>query len=258
MSQQVSEQERARQVAELRAARLRKERNRRIAAIVGILVVVGAAVAAGTWFNSESGTTADDSSVEVAVGDGSLLVGSGAAPVQVVVYEDFGCAACRDLEDATRDFLRENAAKGKVRVEYRPVPLVTATPYAEQAMNAWAAVLAHSSATDALKLHDLLFEKQPAPSSSPSSSPSGSPGATTAGTAEATVAAMVKEAGADNAAVLAALRTSDDAFLAAVSRAAADKGITTAPTVFVNGRQQTGTSTLAVAEAIEKAVSRGA
>ena len=46
------------------------------------------------------------------------------APVKVVVYEDFLCPFCRQLETSTRDFLHQDAAKGKVQVEYRPFQLL--------------------------------------------------------------------------------------------------------------------------------------
>ncbi|MFL6158356.1 MAG: DsbA family protein, partial [Marmoricola sp.] len=161
MSTQNREQNRTAKAAAIRAEQARKERNRRIALIVGILVVLGAVVAAGAWYSSDSSAPADNTSVAVAAGDTSILVGSDSAPVKVVVYEDFLCPFCRELEDSTRDFLRENAAKGKVQVEYQPINLLQDYSYSLRSLNAWGAVLKNARPNVALKLHDLFYENQP-------------------------------------------------------------------------------------------------
>lgn len=229
---------------EARAARARAERNKRVALFIGIIAVLVAIVTAGLWYSSDSGTTGDSSSVEVAAGDGSILVGSSTAPVKVLVYEDFACPACRALEDATRDFLRENAAKGTVQVEYRPVNLLTGTTYSARAMNVWAAVLENASPTDALKLHDLLYENQPAPAAAEQ-------------TTDADLAALVAEAGADDSAVTAAMTTRNKAFFAAAAAVTADQGITRTPTVLVDGRELTNMDVAQIVEKIEQAVGSG-
>jgi protein-disulfide isomerase len=241
VSQSNREPNRAEKAAAIVAARSRKERNRRIALIAGIVVVLGAIVAAGAWYSSDSGTKIDNSSVEVAAGPGSILVGTSEAPVKVVIYEDFLCPFCRELEDSTRDFLRENAAKNKVQVEYRPINLITSSTYSARAMNAWAAVLKNASPTDALKLHDLLFENQPYEQTADQ-------------TTDADLAALVRESGAQNDAVQQALRTHDTAFFAAASRVMTEKGIDSTPTVFIDGTEQTGASVQQLVSAIEKAV----
>jgi protein-disulfide isomerase len=241
MSKQGAENNRTEKAAAIRAQQTRKERNKRVALIAGILVVLGAIIAAGAWYSGDSGTTGDNSSVEVSVGDGSIVLGQQSAPVKVVVYEDFLCPFCRELEDSTRDFLRENAAKGKVQVEYRPINLLTDSTYSARAMNAWAAVLKNASPNVALKLHDLLYENQPYEASADQ-------------TTDADIAALVKKAGGDNAAVEKALKTQDAAFFAAASQAMADKGITGTPTVYIDGRELTGLGIPDLVDAIEKAV----
>lgn len=220
----------------------RKQRTQRIGLAVGILVALGALIAAGAWYTSDPGSMMDNSSVEIAVGDGSILVGSGDAPVKVVIYEDFLCPPCRELADSTRDFLRENAARGKVQVEYRPINLLTGTTYSARAMNAWAAVLKNASPTDALKLHDLLLHNQPDEASADD-------------TSDAEIAELVREAGADNAGVLKALTVRDLAFFAAAAETMADQGVTGTPTVLIDGRQVSAQEVLDLVEVIEKAVS---
>ncbi|MFL6060640.1 MAG: thioredoxin domain-containing protein [Marmoricola sp.] len=241
MSSQNGDSDRTKKAAAIRAAQARKERNRRVALIVGILVVLGAVVAAGAWYSSDNTTSIDNSSVEVQAGDGSILVGSNAAPVKVLVYEDFLCPFCRELEESTRDFLRENAAKGKVQVEYRPINLLTQSTYSARAMNAWAQVLANASPTDALKLHDLFYENQPYEQNADQ-------------TTDTDIAALVQKAVGDNSKVQGALKTTDNAFFASASQVMADKGITSTPTVFIDGHELTDMSVPQIVTAIEKAV----
>jgi len=241
MSKDKRESNRAEKAAAIRAAQARKERNRRIALILGIIVVLGAVVAAGAWYSSDKTTSIDNSSVEVQAGDGSILVGTNTAPVKVLIYEDFLCPFCRELEESTRDFLRENAAKGKVQVEYRPINLLTQTTYSARAMNAWAQVLANASPADALKLHDLLYENQPYEQNADQ-------------TTDSDIAALVQKSVGDNSKVMAALKTTDNAFFASASQVMADKGIDSTPTVFIDGHELTGMSVQQIVDAIEKAV----
>ncbi|RNL63166.1 disulfide bond formation protein DsbA [Nocardioides marmoriginsengisoli] len=244
MSKQNRESNRAEKAAAIRADQARKERNKRVAIVAGILVVLGAIVAAGAWYSSDDTAPGDNSSVEVAIGDGSVLVGKTTAPVKVVVYEDFLCPYCRELEDSTREFLRENAAKGKVQVEYRPINLLTQTTYSARALNAWAAVLKNASPNAALKLHDLFYENQPYEGSADK-------------TTDADIAKLVTKAGGDNAAVRKAMKTQDTAFFAAASQAMTDQGIQGTPTVFVDGKELTGSSIGDLVSQIENAVDNG-
>lgn len=242
MSKQNREAGRTQRAAAIRAEQARKERNRRVAMVVGIVVALGAIVAGGAWFASDgSRDPVADTTAEVSAGDGSIKVGPDAAPVKVVVYEDFQCPYCRQLEDQTRDFLRENAEAGKVQVEYRPVNLLAQFPYSERGMNAFAAVLTHGTPQQALKLHDLLYEHQPYESASASMS-------------EDDIEELVKEAGADSDAVLDALGTKDQAFFDAAAAAMNAQKIQGTPTVFVDGKEIPATGIPAMVAAIEEAV----
>ena len=240
MSKQNRDASRTERAAVIRAEQARKERNRRIGIVAGIVVILGAIVAAGVWSTSgSSGNPVSDSKVVTAAGSGSVIAGPSSARVKVVVYEDFQCPYCRQLEDQTRDFLRENAAAGKVQVEYHPIDLLQSV-YGERGMNAFAAVLAHSTPAAALKLHDLLYENQPYESASGSVS-------------QSQILGFVKKAGGDNADVEAALKTQDSAFFSAAAAEMAQKKITSTPTVYINGRAVTG-GVSQIVSAIENAV----
>lgn len=246
MSKKKPDLSRTEKAAEIQATQARRERNRRLALVAGIMVVLGAVVAAGTWAvsGSENSDTADYSGITSVAGDASILLGPATAPVKVVIYEDFLCPYCRELETSTRDFLRENAAKNKVQVEYRPVNILTQSTYSARAMNAWAAVLENAGPAAALKLHNLLFENQPYESNADE-------------TSDADILKLVKEAGADNAEVMAALKTQNTAFFNAASTGASQVGLTGTPTVMVNGTKLENLSIDQMVGAIEDAVASG-
>ena len=121
----------------------RRERNRRLAITTGILVLLALVIATGVWVTSGSSTPDPAAAKTPAAhaGDHSLVVGAATAPVKVVVYEDFLCPFCRQLETSTRDFLHQDAAKGRVQVEYRPFQLLP-DDYSRRALDACIRALA--------------------------------------------------------------------------------------------------------------------
>ena len=243
MSKQGRELVRSEKAAAIRADQARRERNRKVGLVGGIVVLLCAVIAAGTWYGSSSGsrTTSGTQGAPVAASSTSLTVGDASAPVKVVIYEDFQCPYCRELESSTRDFLRENAAKGKVSVEYQPINLLSQLPYSEKALNAWAAVLKHGTPEAALELHDLLYEHQPYEQDS-------------AQVTDSQIAGWVKDAGGDNAEVRAAMATKDDDFFASVQQLMDDTGLRGTPTVFINGKELPAASVPALVDQIESAV----
>jgi protein-disulfide isomerase len=246
MSKQGRDQNRTQRAAAIRAEQERKERKRRLALVVGIVVLLGAIVAGGAWYSSGGSAEPSTSSVtpQVKAGELGLQVGKSDAPVKVVIYEDFQCPFCRELESSTRTFLRENAAKGKVYVEYQPIHLLRDLPYSTRALNAFAAVLHSASPQAALKLHDLLFDNQPYEQDS---------GKVT----DSQITAWVKQAGGDNATVRESMKTPDETYFNVVNQLMASKGIQSTPTVFVNDQELPATSVTDMVSAIEKAVTDG-
>ena len=246
MSKQGRELARTEKAAAVRAEQARTERNKRVALIAGIVVLLCAVIAAGTWYGSGTGGKAKTGSATapVVAGPTSIKVGDPSAPVKVVIYEDFQCPYCRELETSTRDFLRENAAKGKVYVEYQPINLLSQLPYSGKALNAWAAVLQHASPRAALELHDLFYDHQPYEQDS---------GQVT----DSQVAGWVKEAGGDNAAVRTAMAAKDDAFFSAVDQLMTTAHIDSTPTVLVDGTPLSGASVPDLVTELEDAVDQG-
>lgn len=221
------------------------ERNSRILLIIGIVVAISAVVAGVVIFTGGDGTTTATPTTQPHVqASGTALVMGKHAGVrhQVVVYEDFACPACRDFETSSRDFLQAAALKGVVRVEYRPFHLLPAA-YSTQALGAWGAVLQHGTAAQALALHDLLYDRQPA-----------------AGASQPTASALeawARKAGATAQSVLGALGSPDPAFVGSADAAAAKAGVTGTPAVFVDGRRLPGTTALALADTLQRIITGG-
>ena len=79
-----------------------------------------------------------------------------------MVYEDFLCPFCGQLESTVRDQLDAAVEAGEVNVEYRPLPfLERISDYSPESANAFAVVLDASGPEVAKAFHDLLFDNQP-------------------------------------------------------------------------------------------------
>lgn len=141
-----------------------RRRNTMYAAVAGVLVLV--LVGGFLWMRAND--SSDDINAPAAGSEHGLTIGNADAPHQVVIYEDFLCPFCGELEAATRDGLAQAAADGKVQVEFRPFVLLSRFgDYSERATNAFAVVLDASGPEVAKEFHDLLFENQPAEDADP-------------------------------------------------------------------------------------------
>ena len=79
-----------------------------------------------------------------------------------MVYEDFLCPFCGQLELTVRDQLDAAVEAGEVSVEYRPLGfLERISDYSPESANAFAVVLDESGPEVAKAFHDLLFDNQP-------------------------------------------------------------------------------------------------
>lgn len=198
----------------------RRRRNLMVGGVVLALVVI----VAGGYLLSRSLDTSDDVRAPAAgSGDHGLVVGPADAPHDVVIYEDFLCPYCGELEDASREDLAQLAADGKVRVEYRPYNLLSnISDYSERSAAAFAVVLDTAGAEVAKEFHDLLFENQPS-ESGPFPS-------------DDDLIGLAVEAGADEAAVRQGIEAGDGVdWVARATSAARDAGVRGTPTVLLDG-----------------------
>ena len=241
MTQQNRDQSRTARAAAIRDEQARKERNKRVAITAGIVVLLAAIIAVGVQFSRGGSQASGASKTPKAVVQGtSLVVGNNPnAKVQVVVYEDFLCPFCRQFETSSRDFLRTDAAQGKVLVRYRPFQLLQ-SDYSTRALNACGAVLQKGTPAQALKFHDLLYDNQPyenAADQVPASK----------------LMALAKQAGVKQS-VIDTFDTEDTAFYTAAQKSAKAANVQGTPTILVNGKPLPGTTIDAEVSNLEKLI----
>ncbi len=214
------------------------ERKKRLLLVLGVLGAVSAVVAGAVIFSSGAGSTPPkDPQALARAEDLSLAVGQPGAPAQVVVYEDFASSASRAFEIASRDFLRVEAAQGRVRVEYHPVTL-SDDGSTVAALAAWETVLGRGTAQQALALHDLLFDRRP-------------PGE---GMAAADLVALAKKARVKDSDVLEAVGALDLTTALSTREVARAAGVRTTPTVLVDGEPVGAASPTSLADTVQRLV----
>jgi protein-disulfide isomerase len=161
MSKKNRDTDRAARAAAAMAEQRRQEARRRNLMVGGVVVAILVVVAVG-YFVSRSLDTTTDVSAPAAGSEFGLTIGPDDAPHEVIIYEDFLCPFCGELEAASREDLAQLAADGKVQVEYRPFNLLSqAGDYSARSAGAFSIVLDKSGADVAKKFHDLLYENQP-------------------------------------------------------------------------------------------------
>ena len=159
MASASSREARAERAAAALEERRRAERRRSALMIGGVVLALLLIVVAGFLV-----TRARDTSQQVAApaaGSGyGVALGDASAPKTVVIYEDFLCPYCGQLERATHTELADLADRGNVYVEYRPFDLLR-TDYSMAAASAFKVVLDAAGPQVAKKFHDTLYAEQP-------------------------------------------------------------------------------------------------
>ena len=157
----------SKETQQLRAAALlreqeSRERRRRTLMVAGVVLGMVLIVAAGFLITRARDTSADVDAPAAGSSEYGLVSGDASAPRDLVIYEDFLCPVCRQLEQRTSEELARLAEEGKVRVEYRPFELLGRFgDYSKRSAAAFAVVLEESGPEVALRFHDLLFANQP-------------------------------------------------------------------------------------------------
>jgi protein-disulfide isomerase len=237
---------RTERAAAIQAQQANRERNRRLLVVIVVVVVLAAVVAAGVIFSggSDDSPAASGNPPKAVASGQALVVGdNAAAPTKVVIYEDFLCPYCREFESTSRNFLQSDAKKGKVLVEYRPFHLLQ-DDYSTRALTAWAAVLANGTGSQALRLHDLLYDNQP------DEAASDKPGVDD-------LVSLAKKAGVEDESVLGAIKDPNQEFVDAADAVATKAGVEGTPTVFVNGKELQGASVGEMSDNLKKLIAAG-
>ena len=243
MAEDTERRDRTVRAAALQKQAATKERNRRLLVVLASVVVVCALVAGVVIFSGGDGAKdAPSQDVPAAASGQALVIGKEDAAHQVVVYEDFLCPYCRELENGSRSFLQAGATAGTVRVEYRPFHLLQ-DDYSERALSAWGRVLTQGTPAQALAFHDKLYDEQPyeAASSKPD---------------DDQLASWAEDAGVTDAKVLDAIKagTVDQEFVDAADATAQQAGVQGTPTVTLDGKPLEGGSISAMVDDLERAI----
>ncbi|ROZ61519.1 disulfide bond formation protein DsbA [Kocuria soli] len=82
-------------------------------------------------------------------------------PVQIVIWQDFDCVHCAELEETSGEDIAKLVESGDATVEYRTVNFLdNATNYSSRAANAYYAVADQVGTEDALAFQKEMFEHQ--------------------------------------------------------------------------------------------------
>lgn len=223
-----------------------------VAVLVVTLVVLGNRDDTPTTAGDPVGTGSDGASPSPdgqappeVTADGAFVVGNPDAEVAVQVVEDFQCPACQQFEAGAGDLLDEYAAGDEVKVEYRGIAFLdqmSTTDYSSRALNASACTMSQGQDVWS-ELHRQLFLQQP---------PEGGDGLP-----DATLVDLAVEAGADADVVGSCIEDRTyDAWTAATTDASAADGITSTPTILVDGEQVQLSSLADLSDAVDAALGR--
>jgi protein-disulfide isomerase len=138
------------------AAEQRRERVVRIGIIVGVLAMV-VGVTALVWWNNR---LADQFPRPAGTNEaGGVVVGTG--PVEVAIWEDFQCPACKLFEDSTGETITELIDGDDINAVYYPLSFLDANLGNDSSTRA---ANASGCAADAGKFkafHDIVYANQP-------------------------------------------------------------------------------------------------
>lgn len=208
---------------ELHRQQRRRDQRRRVLLVSGAVVAsVLVLIALGIGISQSQGG-ATDAAAPSGLVDGAIVSGEPDAPVTVTLYEDFQCPACQAFAQAVGSTLDELRDAGTIRVEQRPLAFLdraSTDRYSSRALNAVGCVLDRSPAT-VEPFIDLLFAQQPA---------EGGPGLS-----DTRLTELAGNAGAGD--VDSCIRTEAFRGWARLrTERAQQAGVTSTPTVLVNGQ----------------------
>jgi protein-disulfide isomerase len=236
MTTRTRNQEKQRLRAERTAAALkekqRRERRRQLLTLVGVVVAIAVIITGGFVINSMRDTKVNAAAIPSTGSHFGVTIGPSSAPHKVVIYEDFLCPYCGELEKATHEKLAQLADAGKVQVEYRPIVFLSrAGPYSARATLIWWLVDQKYGHAAGKEFHDLLFAHQPSEQG---------PFPT-----REDLFQLAAQAGADPVKLQTALDDSEGVNeVADATKAAQQLGVKATPTILLDGKQFTNGRTV--------------
>lgn len=227
------------EAAERRRRQRAKQRLVTAGAVLGLVLVVVAGVLLVRALDNTAETSAPPAG---ATDEFALGAGEAGAPNRVVIYEDFLCPGCAALEQGMDQQLAAAVEEGRVMVEYRAIDFLGRFgDYSKESANALAVVLDAAGPEVAKEFHDLLFADQPS-ESGPFPD-------------EDWLVEKAVEAGAEESQVRPGIEElAFEGWVADATDDASRSGITSTPTVLVNGRQVGGDTISEIANQVLGAV----
>lgn len=217
----------------LRASDNRGRRSRAGLTIVIVLAAIALVAASAALLQRKESSQAEDVATPRNATESygfrltpALATGTDVAepPVTVALYEDFLCPTCGQFEEQSGPFLREAVASGRIVIEYRPFTFLlsaSTNEYAQRAANAAVCVADEAGVAAYATMHDLLYAEQPAEGG--------------AGPEDDRLVELAREAGAPDAGDCIRDRTFD-AWVEAALAEGRQAGVSSTPTVVVNGQ----------------------
>jgi protein-disulfide isomerase len=207
---------------ELRAREAREKKIRN-GVTIGVLAAVVLALIAGLiWLipvltakNSTTGTASDPY---------AITIGSASAPVTIDIYQDYMCPYCGQFERAQTSDLKVLVDSGTAKVAFHVMAFLddnsSGTKYSTRAANAFV-VVAQKEPDKALAFNSALFVNQPSEGST--------------GLTDAEIATRAKSVGVSDAVANSLASLSQADFVKSSNDAAFAAGITSTPTIKING-----------------------
>jgi protein-disulfide isomerase len=221
-SAQASRSERAAAAVREQQREEARRRNTMYGVVAGVLIVV--LVGGFLWMRAND--SSGDVSAPAAGSDHGLTIGD-SGEHEVIVYEDFHCVHCADLEAASNEELAGFAEDGQATIEYRPIAFLT--DYSTRAANAFKVVLDAAGPEVAKSYHDVLFEHYDEASESED------------GLDDDTLVELAVEAGATEADVRPGIEEmAQQDWVDEATKAAEDAGVQGTPTVLLDGEPVSG------------------
>ncbi|HET7723970.1 MAG TPA: thioredoxin domain-containing protein [Propionibacteriaceae bacterium] len=206
----------------MRQAREQEEREAKIRrgiglGILGVVVVALATILAVVVVPALNKKAA-------ATGSYALAIGSESAPVTVDIYQDFMCPYCGQFERAQSTDLKAMVDAGQVKVVFHLMNFLdsssSGTKYSTRAADAFATV-AKQQPSAALAFDSALYAQQPAEGSG--------------GLTDAQIADLARSAGVSDGVIATFANKPNLDFVNKSNQAAFADGITSTPTVKING-----------------------
>lgn len=233
---QARQEKAAREAAALKAKQKARRRGE-IGLIIGVVAVVALIVGGVAWALWQSERSSDSGANPANTHDTyAIAFGEEDAETQVVIYEDFLCGYCQDLEELITPSVDAAVDAGTLRIEYRPVAILGND--SEATANAVGVVLDEEGLETAKAFHDALYD----PSRATDLSDDG-------------LVELAVSVGADESAVRPGIE--DDKFEGWVKRATdefSQQNYGGTPTVLLNGEVVGGSSIQDVAQQVLAAI----